>query len=75
MNVNKELSKRVVLSRYGQETADVYAGLVSEEPEVIPMSTVLSKFDQARRVVQFRKPLPSPTIVPFTSRLVDTTFQ
>ena len=73
MKVNKQNSINHIGSRFGDETAQVYADLVRDYPETIPMDEVLGKFSEARRIVQARKPALSPAVVPFRSQPVDTT--
>lgn len=73
MNASKKNSINFVMSRYGYDTAQVYEDLIKDYPDIIPMQTVLINFSEARRKVQERNPAPSPTVVPFTSRLADTT--
>jgi hypothetical protein len=72
MKVNKQNSINHIGSRFGDETAQVYSGLVKDYPETIPMSDMFAKFSEARRIVQARKPAPSPAVVSFRSKPADT---
>lgn len=71
MNVDKQNSINHIRSRFGDETAQVYLGLVKDYPETIPMSDMFAKFSEARRIVQAGKPALSPAVVPFRSQPVD----
>ncbi len=72
MNVDKQNSINRIRSLYGDETAQVYSGLVNDYPETIPMSVMFAKFSEARRIVQAKNPALSPAVVSFRSKPADT---
>jgi hypothetical protein len=72
MNVDKQNSIDHIRSRFGDETAQVYTGLVKKYPETIPMDEMFRKFSKARRIVQAKNPVLSPAVASFRSQPVDT---